>query len=145
MPLLKQLSVFLENRTGRLAEVTRCLGDAGINLRALSLADTSDFGILRVLVDDTDTAVDALRKAGHTVRATDVVAVEIVDRPGGLATILALLQGSGINVEYMYAFLERNKDNAAILVFRFEKPEAAIQVLEGANIHVFRSEELSNL
>lgn len=145
MALLKQLSVFMENRTGRLAEVTRALGDAGINLRALSLADTSDFGILRVLVDDTDKAVDALKKAGHTVRATDVVAVEIVDRPGGLATILALLQGSGINVEYMYAFLERNKDNCAILVFRFEDPEAAVKVLNQANIKVFSAEELSSL
>lgn len=141
---LKQLSVFMENRTGRLAEITRVLADAQVNLRALSLADTSDFGILRVLVDDTEKAVQSLSKAGLTVRETEVIAVEIVDRPGGLATILALLHGSGINVEYMYAFLERHQDNA-ILVFRFENPDAAVQVLQDANIKVFTAEEIASL
>jgi len=116
---LKQLSVFLENRAGRLAEVTRVLGDAGVNIRALSLADTSDFGILRLLVDKNEAAIKALTADGLTVRATDVVAIEVADRPGGLATVLALLHGCGLNVEYMYAFLERSKDNAIIgLPFR---------------------------
>ena len=141
---LKQLSVFMENRAGRLAEITRVLADAGVNIRALSLADTSDFGILRLLVDDPDKAIRGLSEAGLTVRATEVIAVEIADRPGGLATILALLQGSGINVEYMYAFLERHKDNA-ILVFRFEDPRKASEVLREASIKVFTAEEISKL
>jgi hypothetical protein len=141
---LQQLSIFLENRTGRLAEVTRALGDSGVNIRALSLADTSDFGILRLLVDKPDEATEYLGKAGFTVRETEVIAVEITDRPGGLATVLSLLQGSGINVEYMYAFLERRKAGA-ILVFRFEEPERAAQVLGDANIHVFTAEEISQL
>ncbi|MFP4382091.1 MAG: ACT domain-containing protein [Candidatus Sumerlaeia bacterium] len=141
---LKQLSVFMENRSGRLAEIMRVIADAGVNIRALSLADTSDFGILRVLVDKPDEAIASLNKAGLTVRATDVVAVEIADRPGGLATVLALLQGSEINVEYMYAFLERYKENA-ILVFRFEDPAKAIEILQEANIKVFTPEEITDM
>jgi hypothetical protein len=141
---LKQLSVFMENRSGRLAEIMRTIADASVNVRALSLADTSDFGILRLLVDKPDVAIVALGKAGLTVRATDVVAVEIADRPGGLATVLSLLQGSNINVEYMYAFLERHKDNA-ILVFRFEDPAKAIHVLKEANIKVFSENDLSGI
>jgi len=141
---LKQLSVFLENRTGRLAEVTRTLGDAGVNIRALSVADTSDFGILRLLVDKPKEAVEALNGVGLTVRLTEVVAVEIVDRPGGLATVLSLLQGSSINVEYMYAFMARHRENA-ILVFRFENPQKAITILQEANIKVFASEELAGM
>jgi hypothetical protein len=141
---LKQLSVFLENRTGRLAEVTRTLGDAGVNIRALSVADTSDFGILRLLVDKPKEAVEALNGVGLTVRLTEVVAVEIVDRPGGLATVLSLLQGSSINVEYMYAFMERHRENA-ILVFRFENQQKAITILQEANIKVFASEELAGM
>ena len=141
---LKQLSVFLENRAGRLAEVTRTLAQASVNIRALSLADTSDFGILRLLVDKTDTAIEALTKTGLTVRGTDVVAVEVQDRPGGLADVLVLLRSEGINVEYMYAFLERYKNNA-ILVFRFEDPEKAIQALARAGIKVFSAEEIARL
>lgn len=139
---LKQISVFLENRAGRLAEVTRVLGDNNINIRALALADTSDFGVLRLLVDKTNEAIEALEKAGFTVCGTDVFGVEIVDRPGGLATVLALLQGAGVNVEYMYAFLERYKENA-ILIFRFEDEEKGMKVLQEANIHVFTADELT--
>ena len=141
---LQQLSVFMENRAGRLAEVTRILGDAAVNIRALAVADTSDFGILRLLVDKPEAALEALGEHGLTVRLTDVIAVEIVDRPGGLATILSLLQGSGVNVEYMYAFLERHQENA-ILVFRFEDPEKAVKALQDANVKVFTAEEISQL
>ena len=141
---LRQISVFLENRTGRLAEVTRALGDTSVNIRAMAVADTSEFGILRLLVDKPDDAVRALNEHGLTVRLTDVIAVEIVDRPGGLATILALLHGKGVNVEYMYAFLERHRDNA-ILVFRFEDPEAAIEILQEADVKVFTAEEIAAL
>lgn len=141
---LRQISVFLENRAGRLAEVTRVLGDADVNIRALSLADTSDFGILRLLVDKTDETIAVLEQAGFTARGTEVTAVEIVDRPGGLATILALLQGAGVNVEYMYAFLERHADNA-ILVFRFDQLEEAVSVLQDANFKVFTAEEIEKM
>jgi hypothetical protein len=141
---LQQLSVFMENRAGRLAEVTRILGDAAVNIRALAVADTSDFGILRLLVDKPEKALEALGEQGLTVRLTEVIAAEIVDRPGGLATILSLLQGSGVNVEYMYAFLERHQENA-ILVFRFEDPEKAVQALQDANVKVFTAEEISQL
>lgn len=141
---LRQISVFLENRTGRLAQVARVLGEAEVNIRAMSVADTSDFGIMRLLVDKTDTAVAALREAGFTVNGTEVVAVEIADRPGGLSTLLALLQGAGINVEYMYAFLERWQDNA-IMVFRFEDPDKAVQILQEANVKVFSGEEIEGL
>ena len=141
---IQQLSIFLENRTGRLAQVTRTLGDAQVNIRALSLADTSDFGILRLLVDNTDAAIEALEKDGFVVRKTDVTAVEIVDRPGGLGTVMALLQGAGMNIEFMYAFLERYKENA-ILVFRFTEPEKAIEVLRDADVKVFTAEEIAEM
>lgn len=139
---LPQLSVFLENREGRLAEVTRILADSGVNICALSLADTSEFGILRLLVDKPEEALEALSAARLTVRKTEVIAVEIVDRPGGLANVLALLQGSGINVEYMYAFPERKNPKDAIMVFRFEDNEQAVKVLQGANITIVRRADL---
>ena len=100
---VKQLSVFMENRAGRLAEVVRLLGVAGINIRALSLADTSDFGILRLIVNNVDKAVKVLRDSNHTVSLTDVVAVEVPDKPGGLASVLDPLSEAGVNVEYAYA------------------------------------------
>ena len=96
-----QLSIFLENRAGRLAEVTRILSESGVNIRALSLADTSDFGILRLIVSDFDKAKDNLKAGGFTVGRTTVVAVEVPDQPGGLHSILEMLRASGINVEYM--------------------------------------------
>lgn len=141
---LKQISVFMENRAGRLAEITRVLGDNGINLRALALADTADFGILRLLVDKPDDAIAVLADAGFTVKGTDVVAVEIADRAGGLATVLALLQGAEVNVEYMYAFLHPH-ENGAILVFRFEDSEAAIEILQRANIRVFTANDILDM
>jgi len=141
---LQQLSIFMENRTGRLAEVCRAVGDAGVNIRALAVADTSEFGILRLLVDKPDEAVAALSERGLTVRLTEVVAVEIIDRPGGLATILALLHGAGINIEYMYAFLQRHCENA-ILVFRFDAPEQAAAILREANVTVFTPEQIAQL
>ncbi|MDR2694960.1 MAG: ACT domain-containing protein, partial [Deltaproteobacteria bacterium] len=101
---VEQLSIFLENKTGRLAEVTRTLGKAGINIRALSLADTSEFGILRLIVDNREKAKSALKEQGFTVGRTQVVAVRVDDRPGGLDDILQLLSDRSINVEYMYAF-----------------------------------------
>ena len=117
---VEQISIFLENKAGRLAEVTRVLSEAGINIRALSLADTADFGILRLIVDDNEKAKAVLKKSGFTVGKTDVVAVEVEDRPGGLSRILDILSKENVNVEYMYAFVQRSGDNA-IMLFRFEE------------------------
>lgn len=141
---VRQISIFLENRAGRLAEVAKVLGDAGINIRALSLADTSDFGILRLIVNDVDKAQAVLRATGHTVSLTDVVAVEIPDRPGGLATVLSALDQGGINVEYMYAFVEKATDKA-VVIFRFESIDAALAVFRKAGISVLPAAVVASL
>lgn len=141
---VRQLSIFMENRAGRLAEVVRLLGVAGVNIRALSLADTSDFGILRLIVNDVDKAVKALRDSNHTVSLTDVVAVEVPDKPGGLASVLDPLSAGGINVEYMYAFVEKATDKA-VVIFRFDDAEAALKVLAKAGISVLPAETVYKL
>jgi hypothetical protein len=138
---VEQISIFLENKSVRLAEVTQILAAAGVNIRALSLADTADFGILRLIVDRSDQAKQTLKEHGFTVGKTEVLAVEVPDRPGGLAKILQVLQGAGINVEYMYAFVQRSGDNA-ILIFRFDELDKAIQALTQAGVHVLKGEEL---
>lgn len=131
----KQISVFLENKSGRLAQVTRVLGDNGINIRALSIADTTDFGILRLIVNDPDSAYLTLKDAGFTVSTTDVIAVEVKDEPGGLSNVLEILQQQNINIEYLYAFLQKST-NAALVVFRVEQLEQAIRALQDNNISV---------
>ena len=138
---VKQLSIFLENQSGRLAEVTGVLGNEGINIRVLSLADTSGFGILRLIVNDIEKARTALRGKGFTFRETDVIAVEIPDKPGGLANILSILGSKGINIEYMYAFVEK-ASNDAVVVFRFENIDNAIEVLKAEGINVLTAEEV---
>ena len=125
---VEQISVFLENRAGRLAEVSAILAEAGVNIRALSLADTSDFGVLRLIVDNNEKARETLKNAGFTVGKTSVVAVEVEDRPGGLHRILDVLFKSGINVEYMYAFVQQSGSNA-VMIFKFDQTEKAMQVL----------------
>ncbi len=125
---VEQISVFMENKPGGLEHVTRVLSDSGINIRALSLADTSDFGILRLILNNTDRAEKALRDEGFTVRRSDVVAVEVPDRPGGMHSISRVLGDAGINVEYAYAFVERNGENA-IIIFRFDDIEGGIDIL----------------
>jgi hypothetical protein len=139
---VEQISIFIENKSGRLAEVSKTLGEAGVNIRALSLADTSDFGILRLIVDKTDTAKAALKERGFTVSKTEVVAVEVPDRPMGLFGILQILDHNGVNVEYMYAFVERCGENA-VIIFRFDDPEAAIRVLVQSGVTVLEGEKVS--
>jgi len=136
-----QLSIFLENRAGRLAEVTRILSEAGVNIRALSLADTSDFGILRLIVSDFETAKDKLKENGFTVGRTSVVAVEVPDHPGGLHSILSMLQNSNINVEYMYAFVQQSGDSA-VLIFRFDRTDQGIELLQKNGITIVPGEKL---
>lgn len=124
----EQLSIFLENRAGRFAEVTATLAANAINILALSLADTSDFGILRLIVDNRHKAAAELIKIGVTIGVTSVVAVEIPDSPGGLNSVLQLVSGKNINVEYVYACANENPGHS-LMIFRFDDNEAAIRVL----------------
>jgi hypothetical protein len=144
MMKVDQLSIFLENRAGRLAEVTRILSEAGVNIRALSLADTSDFGILRLIVSDFDTAKTKLKDEGFTVGRTSVVAVEVTDEPGGLHNILSMLQNAGINVEYMYAFVQQSGDSA-VLIFRFDRTDQGIELLQKNGITIVPGDKLYDL
>jgi hypothetical protein len=141
---VEQISIFLENKSGRLAEVTDILSRAGVNIRALSLADTADFGILRLIVDQSDRAKQVMKESGFTVGKTDVVALEVPDRPGGLGAILKILHESGINVEYMYAFVQRSGDNA-VIIFRFDEIDKAISALVAAGVRVLRGQEVYSL
>jgi hypothetical protein len=138
---VEQLAVFLENKSGRLAAITKILSDNGINIRALSVADTADFGILRLIVDQTDKAKQVLKDAGFTVGMTNVVAVEVADRPGGLSGVLAVLNQVEINVEYMYAFVEKSGQNA-VIIFRFDDADTAIEVLQNASIKILSGDEV---
>ena len=125
---VEQIAVFLENKSGRLAEITKVLADNAINIRALSVADTADFGILRLIVDKVEEAKEVLRGAGFTVGKTNVVAVEVPDRTGGLAGVLKVIEANAINVEYMYAFVNKSGENA-VLIFRFDEMDRAIEAL----------------
>jgi hypothetical protein len=140
---IHQLSLFLENKPGRLSEPCRVLADAGINILTLSLADTQQFGIMRLIVRDWQKAKEVLEKAGFVVNITEVVATEVADKPGGLANVLAIMEGGGVNIEYMYAFTFRTGDRA-VLVFRFDNPDAAIELLKTKNINVVGGVELFN-
>ena len=130
---IKQISVFLENTTGRICEVTRTLAQAGVNLRAINIADTADFGILRLIVDKTDVAVKALTAAGFTTRQTTVAAVEIEDKPGSLDKLMEIIQKSGINIEYLYASLE-GSSGKAVVIFKLEDNEKGFALLEESGL-----------
>jgi hypothetical protein len=141
---VEQISIFLENKSGRLAEVAGVLAKSGINIRALSLADTTDFGILRLIVNDTEKAKQVLKDNGFTVGKTEVIGVEVADRPGGLAEILNVMRDNKINVEYMYAFVQKSAGNA-IIIFRFDELEKAIAVLQKAGIRILAGEEIYSI
>lgn len=138
---ITQLSVFAENKPGQLIAPCRVLADAGVNIRALSLADTQRFGILRLIVSDAALARQALEKAGFLVKITEVVGIEVPDRPGGMAEILAALEASAVNIEYMYAF-PFGQGNNAVVIFRFDDPDAAIVRLQQAGINMLAKQEL---
>ena len=140
----EQISVFLENKAGRLAEVTGILSEANVNIRALALADTSDFGVLRLIVDNNAKAVEALKNRGFTVGRTDVLAVEVEDRPGGLHRLLDMLHKAEINVEYMYAFVQHSGENA-VMIFRFDNIADAIRILEEHNVKVINGSKVYTL
>ncbi|MDA8098520.1 MAG: ACT domain-containing protein [Nitrospiraceae bacterium] len=141
---IEQISVFIENKSGRLAEITDLLARQGLNIRALSLADTADFGIFRLIMNDPAKALGVLKEAGFTVNRSDVVAVVVPDRPGGLAEILAVLTNSALNVEYMYAFVQKSEGNA-VVIFRFDDTEKALTVLAAAGIRSLGSGEMQQL
>jgi hypothetical protein len=126
---IKQISVFLENNAGRLGEVTRTLAYAGINIRAISIADTADFGILRLIVDKVDDALQALNHAGFTTRVSDVAAVEIDDSPGSLARIMELFQQSQVNIEYLYASLE-GTIGKAVVIFKLADHDKGLKIIK---------------
>lgn len=138
---VKQLSIFLENRPGRLVTVARVLGDAGCSILALSVADTKDFGILRLIVDKLDVGVQALRENDILCQTNEVTAVGIDSAPGSLASVLEVLGDSGVNVEYMYAIAEPRSTHP-VMVFRFDQAKPAIAALEKAGVHIFTDEEL---
>ena len=139
-----QISIFLENRSGGLADIVDVLARNGIDIKALTLADMSDFGILRLIVDQYDKAREILKDKGFTVGKTEVVAVEVPDRPGGLGLVLQILAQSGVNVEYMYAFVQHSGKNA-VIIFRFDNLEQAIDLLQKEGIYIYKGEEVYRL
>lgn len=139
-----QISVFLENKAGRLAEVTSILAEAGVNIRALSVADTSDFGVLRLIVNDVQKAETALKNRGFTLGKTDVVAVKVEDKPGGLHSILEMLFKADINVEYMYAFVQQSGSHA-IMIFRFDNLDEAVKILQKNDVTVINGSTVYTL
>ncbi|MGO9413101.1 MAG: ACT domain-containing protein [Spirochaetia bacterium] len=141
---VRQISIFLENKKGRLAEVTRLLASRAVNIRALSLADTADFGVLRIIVNDPDACLAALKADGIIAQVTEVLAVEMEDKPGGLARVLAALEGAGVNVEYMYAYVEKTKANA-IVICKIDDKERAAAALKKDGIGTLNAAALKAL
>jgi hypothetical protein len=142
--LVEQIAVFLENKSGRLAEITAVLAENNINIRALSVADTADFGILRLIVDKVEKAKEVLKDNGFTVGKTNVIAVEVDDKTGGLAKVLKSIKNASINVEYMYAFVNKTGENA-VLIFRFEKMDEAIATLQKDGFTILTREQICAL
>lgn len=140
MPKIQQLSIFLENKPGRLAEVTDTLTKGGMNIHALSLADTSDFGILRLIVSDSAKAKELLKQNGFTVSLTTVIALEMSHSPGGLNKVLQIFKDNEVNIEYMYAFVHNH--NVATLVFRTDNGDKAIKILRDNNIRLLTEAEI---
>lgn len=141
---VEQIAVFLENKAGRLSKITGVLAENGINIRSLSLADTADFGILRLIVDKVEDAERVLKEGGFTVGKTNVIAVEVLDKVGGLASVLKIIENAALNLEYMYAFVNKSGENA-VMIFRFEEIEEAIQVLQDNGIVILSGAEICAL
>ncbi|MGI6188476.1 MAG: ACT domain-containing protein [Caldicoprobacteraceae bacterium] len=142
--MFRQISVFLENKRGKLAEVTGVLADNNIDMWAISIADTTNFGILRIIVDDPDKAVDVMRNAGYTVSTTEVLAVEVPDQPGGLHQVLDILRKEGISIEYLYSFVRRPAEKALIL-FKVDCLNDAVDILKRTGISVLTNDQVCGL
>ena len=143
--LIKQISIFIENKAGRLAEITAMLAAEGVDIRALSISDTTDFGILRLIVNDPPKAEKLLRDKGMTFSVTNVIAVGLPDRPGGLAEVMQALAGAGVSVEYMYAFLTPQQRRRACIIMRVEDTEKTLQVLRQARVETLSEQEVYSL
>ena len=141
---ITQISIFLENKSGRLCEVAELLGKNKINIRALTIADAKDFGVLRIVVDKPKEAVDILKAQHMVATLTDIVVIEVGDQPGGLASVLRLLDDNRINVEYMYGFVEKFSDKA-LMVFFFFFTDEAIKLLQKNKFKVIKKEEIKDL
>jgi hypothetical protein len=141
--MIKQISVFVENKKGRLARITDVLGSAGIDLIALSIADTTNFGIMRCIVSDPDKTIQLLRSNGFTASTTEVIVAEVPDRPGGLASVLTALDSAGLSVEYLYSFVRTHGQNAMIL-FRVEEVESAVKVLTEKGVKLLSETDVYN-
>ena len=141
---IEQLSIFVENKPGQLLEALEALGEANIDLRALSLTDTSDFGILRVIVNNPGNALDILGNAGFLVKSNNVLAVVIGDKPGGLAAVVRVLSDAGVNIEYTYAFVAHSRDNAYVIL-RVDDNDTAIKVLAANDVTLLTSKEMYNM
>jgi hypothetical protein len=141
---ITQISIFLENRKGRLYDVCSLLGQNNVNIRALTIAETESFGVLRIVVDKSDMAIKLLRDNHFVANFTDVVAIEVPDKPGGLASILKVFADNDVNIEYMYGFVEKFSDKA-LLVMRFEDTDFAQQILAKHNIHVVAEKDIQGL
>ena len=142
--MFRQISVFLENKRGKLAEVTGVLADNNIDMWAISIADTTNFGILRIIVDEPDKAVDVMRNAGYTVSTTEVLAVEVPDQPGGLHQVLDILRKEGISIEYLYSFVRRPAEKALIL-FKVDCLNDAVDILKRTGISVLTNDQVCGL
>ena len=142
--MLKQLTVFVENRQGALVDITDILAKNGVNIRALSIADTKDFGILRLIVNDNETAQKTLGDAGYLLKMTDVVGVKIGDAPGKLSGALDVLDKNNVNMEYIYAFMTRTERHAYV-VLRVEDNAAAEAALEAAGYHLITDDDVAHL
>ncbi|MCU0575993.1 MAG: amino acid-binding protein [Desulfobacterota bacterium] len=142
--IIRQISVFIDNRPASLAEMTRSLADRNINLRALSLAETRDFGTTRIIVADVDTCSGVLRDAGYHFIETEVLAVEVADRPGGMADVLECIANEHISVEYAYAMIEK-RDGSAVIILRVDNIGKAIMALRKRNIRLLTREDVALL
>lgn len=138
---VEQIAIFLENKSGRMADITAILAQNGINIRAMSLADTADFGILRLIVNDTEKARNVLKDSGFTVGTTEVLVTEVGDKPGGLAHVLQIIKDADLNIEYMYAFTQKSGETG-LIIFRFDELDRAIDILGKANIRLLSGEEV---
>ena len=141
---LKQLTIFVENKQGTLVDITDILAKNNVNMRALSIADTQDFGILRLIVNDNETAMNALSEAGYLIKMTDVVGVKIGDQPGKLSKALEVLDDAGINMEYLYAFMARTEKHAYV-VLRVADNDAAEKALEASGFHMITDADVDKL
>ena len=141
---VEQIAIFLENKSGRMADITSILAQNGINIRAMSLADTADFGILRIIVNDTANAKQILKDNGFTVGTTEVLVVEVQDKPGGLAEVLQVIKEGKLNIEYMYAFTQKSGDTG-LIIFRFDELDDAIDTLMKADVRLLSGDEVYSI